>query len=119
MCVWSLSSGALLKVEDVSDIVCEEGGVDVRDAVITDMDMDQERWGEGGGEEEGEEVRRGEEEGEEGRREEKGGGGRGGEGQVRWMCMHMVCEFKGIVIVQQLCHSMNPSDKSHCCYYIH
>lgn len=44
MCVWSLTSGALLKVQDVTDIVCEEGGVDVLDAVITDMDMDQERW---------------------------------------------------------------------------
>ena len=69
MCVWSLSSGALLKVEDVSDIVCEEGEVDVRDAVITDMDMDQERWGEGEG-------RGGEEEGEEGEE------GRGGAGKV-------------------------------------
>ena len=50
MCVWSLTSGALLKVQDVTDVVCEEGEVDVLDAVITDMDMDQERWegGEGG-----------------------------------------------------------------------
>ena len=50
MCVWSLTSGALLKVEDVSDVVCEEGGVDPLDAVITDMDMDQERWEGRGGE---------------------------------------------------------------------
>ena len=50
VCVWSLTSGALLKVEDVSDVVCEEGGVDPLDAVITDMDMDQERWEGRGGE---------------------------------------------------------------------
>ena len=32
--------------------------------------------------------------------------------------MHMVRELKETLIVQQLYHSMNPSDKSHCCCYI-
>ena len=80
LCVWDLSSGALLKSEDVTDVVCEEGGVDVLDAVITDMDMDHERCGEGRrGEGRGgkrEEGRRGRGEGEE--REE------GGEGMWYW-----------------------------------